>query len=134
MTPYQLFYCKGRLLVSDPDRFFWLDAACGAPAPTFSAAQTASPGVTAPNPAMTVTPLQPTPTLGPLAARVNDNGISLASTRRAGTLPTGHRQGSNRCDRQRVLDDLIDQTLWLKPQQSRVSRSTRPRCKHVSTL
>jgi len=111
MTPYQLFYCKGRFLLAILIVFL---AGCGrgAPAPTFSAAQTASPGVTAPNPAMTVTPLQPTPTLGPMAARVNDNGISLAEYQaELARFQQATGRDLNDADRQRVLDDLIDQTL-----------------------
>jgi len=111
MMPSQLFYFKGRVWLAI---LIFLLAACsrGSPTPTISSPGTVPPSAAVTPPAATNTPLQPTPTTGPLVARVNNDGIPLAEYQ---AELARFQQAAGReltdADRQRVLDDLIDQTL-----------------------
>jgi parvulin-like peptidyl-prolyl isomerase len=108
-----LFYFKGLIRLMAFIAIFL--AACspqsGEPTPTVTVAETGIPTVTV-QPAGTPLPSTPTPTEEPLAARVNGQGITMAEYQAELAV---YRAASgaevSETEAQRVLEDLIDQTL-----------------------
>ncbi len=102
---------KGRLLLLLAG-LLWLLAACSRGGEPPQATLPASNGEPSATLELTATPAPPTATPQPLAARVNDQGITLAEYQ-AELSRYQSAQGSDPTeeDRQRVLDELIDQAL-----------------------
>ena len=87
-------------------------AACSRGGPAPEATLPGSPGEASATLASTATPAPPTATPEPLAARVNDQGISLAELQAELSRYQSAVGGElTEEDRQRVLDDLVDQAL-----------------------
>ena len=120
MSHYRIFYFKGRLWLI---LIVILLSACSSGAPqtprpgtTENARQT--PSETSPDlretrtPGEVVTPPTGTPTPQPLAASVNGVGIALAEfDAELGRFEQATGSTANEADRQRVLDELINQEL-----------------------
>lgn len=112
MSKHTLFYTKRLRWLSI--LLFAMLAACTRGGPASPTAPAATPTVSAPTatPSPTATPLPPTLTPGPLAAQVDGSGISLAEYQAEQALfqaAVGRELTPE--DKQRVLDNLIDETL-----------------------
>lgn len=105
----RLFYCKGCLWLL---LFAIFLAGCNQATPAETPALPAATTEAAPVPIATNTAEAPTPTPQPLAAQVNETGITVAEYQAELARyqqAVGREPGAD--DRQVVLDDLINQTL-----------------------